>query len=207
MDVNLLTDDCFSSKYCSSQHFALKTITITSLKGHMIPKYYAVTVYWLVLCVNLTQARVARERSLSYKNSYRRSSCKILSQWSVIDWEGSVHCGWYHPWPGGLGNLGKSRLSKLEETSQEAAPAPPHQLLPPGSCPFEIPLLTSFSDEQQCGGISQATLSSSTCFIVVVFITAIECSQISLKLYNISAILYWLWLRYQRYMHIQRQSL
>jgi hypothetical protein len=29
-------------------------------------------------------------------------------------------------------------------------PWPLHQLLPPGSCPVRVPVLTSFGDEQQC---------------------------------------------------------
>jgi hypothetical protein len=57
----------------------------------------------------------------------------------VIDGEGPAHCGWGHPWAGGLGFY-KSR------TGSSTPPQPLHQLLPPGSLAlFEF---LSFDDEQ-----------------------------------------------------------
>jgi hypothetical protein len=50
-------------------------------------------------------------------------------------------------------------------------PQPLHHLLPPGSCPVRVPVLTSFSDRLQCGSVIQINsflpnlLFRSWCFI------------------------------------------
>ena len=63
------------------------------------------TLSWLVLSINLTQARVITEKGASLdkkkkKKPSMRSSCKAFSQ-LVIKSE-RAHSGWCHPWAGSL---------------------------------------------------------------------------------------------------------
>jgi len=51
--------------------------------------FYLVTDYWLVLCVNLTQAGVITEKGASLEEMLLRSSCKAFSQ-LVIKGEGPL---------------------------------------------------------------------------------------------------------------------
>lgn len=62
--------------------------------------------------------------------------------------KGTAHCGWCHSWTGGP--LFYKKAGQVNSTT----PWPLHQLLPPGFCPVWIPVLTSFSDKQQCGSVS-----------------------------------------------------
>jgi hypothetical protein len=54
--------------------------------------WVCVGVYWLALCVNLTQTGVISERSLPWGKASMRSSCKAFSQ-LVIKEEGLTPCG------------------------------------------------------------------------------------------------------------------
>ena len=49
-----------------------------------------------------------------------------------------------------LGSIRKAEQAMGSKPVSSTLPWPLHQLLPPGSCPVEVPVLTSFSDEQQC---------------------------------------------------------
>jgi hypothetical protein len=103
----------------------------------------------LGLCVNLTQASVIREeRSLSWENASMRSSCKAFSLLVI-------NGGWCHPWVGGPEFYKKGWENHGKQASKQHPPRAQHQLLPLGSCPVWVPVLTSFSDEQQYGGVSQ----------------------------------------------------
>jgi hypothetical protein len=64
--------------------------------------FFVQEVYWLVLCVNSTQAGVTTEKGASLGgNASMRSSCKAFSQ--LVIKGGRAHCGWCHPWAGSLG--------------------------------------------------------------------------------------------------------
>ena len=43
----------------------------------------------------------------------------------------------------------------MKPGNKQHLPLPLHQLLPTGSCPVGVPVLTSFSDGVQCGSVSQ----------------------------------------------------
>jgi hypothetical protein len=52
-----------------------------------------------------------------------------------------------------LGSIIKQAMRSKPVSS--TPPQPLHQLLPPGSSPICIPVLTSFNDGLQCGNVSQ----------------------------------------------------
>jgi hypothetical protein len=99
------------------------------------------------VCQLSTSRSYHRERSLSWGNASLRTSCKAFSQ--LVIKGGKAHCGWCHPWAGSPGFY-----KKASWTSQVSNTPPWHQLLPPGSCPVWVPVLTSFGHEQQCGNVS-----------------------------------------------------
>jgi hypothetical protein len=63
---------------------------------------------------------------------------------------------WFYLWAGGPGFYKKAdRASQQNNPVNSTPPWPLHQLLPPDSSPVGVPILTSFDDEQQCGGARQ----------------------------------------------------
>jgi hypothetical protein len=54
-----------------------------------------------------------------------------------------------------LGSIRKrAEQARGSKPVSSTSPWPLHQLLPPSSCPVRVPVLTSFSDKQQCGNVS-----------------------------------------------------
>jgi hypothetical protein len=108
----------------------------------------------VVLCINLTQARVITEKGASLEE---------MPPWDPAVRHFSDQGERAQPIVAGaiprlvvLGSIRKqaeqTRGSKLVSS---IPPWPLHQLLPPSSCPVWVPLLTSFDDEQQCGSVSR----------------------------------------------------
>lgn len=63
--------------------------------------------YWRIVCVNLTQASIIREkRSLSWENAPMRVSCQAFCQ-LLINGKSPAHGGWHRLWAGGPGFTGK----------------------------------------------------------------------------------------------------
>jgi hypothetical protein len=105
--------------------------------------------YWLVLCVNLTQAGVITEKGASVKEMSPWDP--TVRHFSISDQEGRTHCG--YPWAGSLGFYKKaSRASHRKQASKK------HLSMASASacafCPVWVPVLTSFGDEQQYGSVS-----------------------------------------------------
>ena len=59
-----------------------------------------VSVYWLVLCVNLTQAGVITEKGASGGKCLHE--IQLWGIFSISDQGGRAPCGWYHLWAGAL---------------------------------------------------------------------------------------------------------
>ena len=66
-------------------------------------------------------------------------------------WEGPTHCGWCHPWASGLRFYKKTEWASHEEEVSKQHPL--HDLCI-SSC-LQVPVLTSFDNEQWYGSISQ----------------------------------------------------
>lgn len=65
--------------------------------------------YWRIVCVNLTQASIIREkRSLSWENAPMRVSCQAFCQ-LLINGKSPAHGGWHRLWAGGPGFTGKQQ--------------------------------------------------------------------------------------------------
>ena len=105
--------------------------------------------YWLVLCVNLTQAGVIKNGAWTGEVAPMRSSCKTFS-WLFIKRGGPI-LGGFIPGLVVLGSIKEqAEQARGSKPVSSIPPWPLHQFLPPGSCPVWIPVLTSFDDEQQC---------------------------------------------------------
>ena len=57
--------------------------------------------YWLVLCVNLTQAGVITEKGVSLRKCLHEIQLQDI--FLISDQGGRSPCGWCHPWAGSLG--------------------------------------------------------------------------------------------------------
>jgi hypothetical protein len=58
-------------------------------------------VYWLILCVNLTQAGVITEKELQLGKYLHE--IQLWDIFSISDQGGKAPCGWDHLWAGSLG--------------------------------------------------------------------------------------------------------
>jgi hypothetical protein len=91
-----------------------------------------------------------RERTFRWGSASMRSSCGAF--FSVGDQGGRAYYGWCHSWAGSLGfyrraswaSQGKKASKKHPSMASASAPV---------SWPSWVPVLTSFSDEQQCGSV------------------------------------------------------
>jgi hypothetical protein len=105
--------------------------------------------YWLVLCVNLTQAGGITEKGASVGE---------MPPWDpavghfLSDQGRSAPCGWYHLWAGSLGFYEKSsrvsqgtRASKIYLSMASASP--------PASWPAWVPVRTFFGDNSSVESI------------------------------------------------------
>jgi hypothetical protein len=107
--------------------------------------------YWLVLCVNLTQTGVITEKGASVGKCLHE--LQLQSIFSITDQGGRAHCGWCHPWTGSLRFYKKvtwasqGKQASKEHPSMASASAP-------AFWPAWVPVLTSFGDEQQHGSVS-----------------------------------------------------
>ena len=137
--------------------------------------------------VNLTQTEVIREGGTSIQKRppwaqavYTPVGYSLL----ISDCGGGPSLLWWccH-WAGGPGVqfVYKSRQNMpwRREPVSSTPPWPLHPLLPPGSCHAWVPVLTSFSDEQWCGSVSQINLYLSKLLWSRCFITAIKTLRIS----------------------------
>jgi hypothetical protein len=91
--------------------------------------------YWLILCVNLTQARVIREEGASVEEISVRCSCKALS--SISDQWGKTQdiVGGAIPGLVVLGSISKKAEQAMGGKLGSSTPLwSLHQFLPPGSC-------------------------------------------------------------------------
>jgi len=97
-----------------------------------------------------------RERSLSWGNASMRLSRKAFSQ-LVIKRGGPSHCGWCHPWAGGLGFYKKADWESQGKWTSTLTSL--HGLCI-SSCFLTawVPVLTFFGDEQQCGNVNWINL-------------------------------------------------
>ena len=72
----------------------------------LIPKKSLVAgqwVYWLVLCVNLTQAGVITEKGAQLQLGKCLLEIQLWGIFSISDQGGKAPCGWDHHWAGSLG--------------------------------------------------------------------------------------------------------
>jgi hypothetical protein len=92
-----------------------------------------------------------RERSLPWGNASMRFSCKAFSQFVING--GRAHCGWCHPWAGGLGFYKKASWARQGKQASKEHPSMASASAP-ASWPAWVPVLTSFGDGQQCGNVS-----------------------------------------------------
>ena len=94
-----------------------------------------------------------RERSLPGGNASIRSSFKAFSQ--LVSRVGGHIVGGAISGLVVLGSIKKqAEQARESKPVRNIPPQPLHQLLPPSSCPVCVPVLTSFSDEQQCESVS-----------------------------------------------------
>ena len=112
-----------------------------------------------------------RERSLPWGNASMRSSCKAFSQ-LVIKGEGA-HCGWCHPWAGSLGFYKKASWASQGKQANKWHPSVVSASAP-ASWPAWVPVLTSSSDKQQCGNVSQINPFLPNCFLVMMFVQELK---------------------------------
>jgi hypothetical protein len=69
-----------------------------------------------------------------------------------------------------MGSIRKqAEQARRSKPVSSAPPWPLHQFLPPGSCSACVPVLTSFSDEQRYGSISQMNPFILNLLLVLVF--------------------------------------
>jgi hypothetical protein len=106
------------------------------------------TVYWLVLCVNLTQAVITE----------KGASVEEMSPWDpafsqLVIKVGRAHCGWCHSWSGSLGFYKRAGWAIRQKQASKYHPFVTSASAP-ASWPTWVPVLTSFNGEQQFGGIS-----------------------------------------------------
>jgi hypothetical protein len=125
------------------------------------------SLYWLVLCVNLTQAGVITEKGVSVRKMPPWDPA--VSIFSISDQEGKAPCGWDHLWAGSLGFYKRAgwasqgKQASKEHPSMASASAP-------ASWPAWVPVLTSFSDEQQCRSVSWINPFLPNCFLIMMFV-------------------------------------
>ena len=94
---------------------------------------------------------------------------------SIVIGRGGPSPLWVVPTLGWLGSIRKMAEHVMRSKPVSSTlPWPPHQLLPPGSCPVWVPVLTSFDDEQQYGSISQRNPFLSNLVFSYVFIATME---------------------------------
>ena len=106
--------------------------------------------YWLVLCVKLTQAGVITEKGASGEEMppWDPAVRYFLNQWSRG--EGPVHCEWCHPWASSPGFYRKAGWARPEKQANKKFPSVASVL-----APALLKFLISSNDELWCGSGSQ----------------------------------------------------
>ena len=110
------------------------------------------SLYWLVLCVNLTQLELWQRKELQLGKCLHE--VQLWGIFSISDQVGRAPCGWDHLWAGHLGfykrvcwaNQGKQASKEHPSMAFASAPA---------FWPAWVPVLTSFGDEQRYGSVSR----------------------------------------------------
>ena len=103
-----------------------------------------------------------RERSFSWGNVSMRSSCGAFSQLVVKG---------FRPLVGGIIS-GLVVLVLLREQAEQASKEHPSMASASAAAPWPawVPVLTSFSDEHQCGNLSWINPFLPNCFLVMMFV-------------------------------------
>jgi hypothetical protein len=102
--------------------------------------------YWLVLC-QLDTAGVITEKG---------GSVEEMPPWDPTVrhfHKGKAPCGWNHLWVGSLGFYKRAGWASQEKQASKEHPSMASASAP-APWPAWVPVLTSFSDEQQCGNVS-----------------------------------------------------
>jgi hypothetical protein len=104
--------------------------------------------------VNLTQARIVRDEGALVEEMPPWDPVVSIFEISDQCGKGPAHCEWCHPWVGGPGFYKKAgwanqgKQASKQHRSMASASASATRFLP------WVPVLISFSDEQQCGSVS-----------------------------------------------------
>jgi hypothetical protein len=89
--------------------------------------------------------------------SQRKGKCvheiQLWGIFSISDQGGKAPCGWGHPWAGSLGFYKRAGWASQGKQASKQHPSMASASAP-ASWPAWVPVLTSFSDEQQCGSVS-----------------------------------------------------
>ena len=77
--------------------------------------------YWLVLCVNLTQLELSQRKELQLRKCLHE--IQLQGSFSISDQGGKAPCGWDHLWAGSLGSI--------REQAEQARGSKPVKNIPP----------------------------------------------------------------------------
>jgi hypothetical protein len=121
----------------------------------------------------LTQLELSQRKELQLGK--RLHEIQLWCIFSISDQGGKAPGGWDHLWAGSIefckraGWASQGKQASKEHPSMASASAPV-------SWPAWVPVLTSFSDEQQYGNVSWVNpfLPPPTCFLVMMFCPGIE---------------------------------
>jgi hypothetical protein len=93
-------------------------------------------IYWLVLCVNLTQMELSQRKELQLRKCLHEN--QLLGIFSISDQGGKACCGWDHLWVGSLGSIRKqAEQARGSKPVKNIPPWPLHQLLLPDLLDFK----------------------------------------------------------------------
>jgi hypothetical protein len=84
------------------------------------PSCWAGPMYWLVLCVNLTQAGVITGKGVSFE---KRPPWDLAVRHFLNKWSGMEACRWYHLWAGSLGFYKKTSWASQGRQASKKHPS------------------------------------------------------------------------------------
>ena len=91
--------------------------------------------YWLVLCVNLTQMELSQRKELQLRKCLHE--IQVWGVFSISDQVGRAPCGWYHLWLVLLGSIREqAEQARGSKPVENIPPWPLHQLLLPDLLEF-----------------------------------------------------------------------